>query len=549
MSALSSGTGNGSKPARDGLRPLLTAGAVGLAFSLACGGIFLRLQGVGALMEGRIPAITVSLTRHVLGAQLSLLNYLDTGNPAFLAGYRAALTGVADGIGDLEASDREMAVPGSMLGTSTKQLSLSLAEWQKGYVNIAIEHKQAKAYSALSGLNKKGTGPRLAAEIDSALNFVKGHADQTYGLYQSRMRSRKAFALAGVAAGLAVIVFSGVLFSRRLMLMLEDSRSRGERLERLADYAEKIQHAVSPAQAARNLAAAVGTDAGSAIVLLLSGNGSLDISASGKGGDLSTTVLDDPSLCPVVRTGQRFSVDDSSRERPCDCPISSEEAGGYACLPLTAQGRVAGILNVRLPTGPPSRTAVEDATALARVTSLALSSLISLDSAKTDAVTDQLTGAFNRRFLDGFLEKQAQAAVRQKIPLSVLMLDLDKFKAFNDRHGHQAGDVLLRSFVLAMSGCVREGDLVARYGGEEFTVVLPNTDRKMALEIAERIRSAAENISAPELKGVPPPVTTVSIGLAVAPEDGRHSSTLLGAADTALYRAKESGRNRIITAS
>jgi diguanylate cyclase (GGDEF)-like protein len=483
---------------------------------------------------------------------LNLLNYLDTGNNAFLDGYRTELVAVAGGIGNLEAVDREMAVPDSMLGTSTKQLSLNLAEWQKGYATIAIGYKNRKprpAYSALSALNRKGTGPRLAVEIDSALNFVKGHADQTYGLYRSRMRSRQALALAGIAAGLALIVFSGVLFSRRLMVMLSQSDSRGERLEMLADYAEKIQHAVSPAQAAQDLAAAVGKNADGAVVLLLSGDGSLDIAASGKGGDQSTPVHDDPSLCPVVRTGQRFAVGDSTHERRCDCAISPDASGAYSCLPLTAQGRVAGVLHARFPPGPLSRTAVEDAAALARITSLALNSLISLDNARTDAVTDQLTGAYNRRFLDGFLEKQAQFAVRQKLPLGILMLDLDRFKAFNDRHGHQAGDFLLRSFVLAISGCVREGDLVARYGGEEFTVVLPNTDRKMTLEIAERIRSAAENISAPELKGVPPPVATVSIGLAVAPEDGRHSSALLGAADAALYRAKESGRNRIVTAS
>jgi len=503
-------------------------------------------------MEGRIPAITVSLTRHVLGAQVSLSNYLVTGDPAFLDAHRAAVGGAGDGIQDLKVADRDMAVADSMLAVSTEQVVAGLAEWRRTYADPVIRIKQSGekgAATRITNLNKKGIGARLSRDMDAALGFVRGHADQTYGLYRSRMRSRKALALAGIAAGLAMIVFSGVLFSRRLMVMLEQSGSRGERLEMLADFAERIQHAVSPAQAAQDLAAAVGKTADGAVVLLLSGDGSLDIAASGKGGDQSTPVHDDPSLCPVVRTGQRFSVGDAGRERRCDCAISPDGSGAYSCLPLTAQGRVAGVLHASFPPGPLSLTAVEDASALARVTSLALNSLISLDNARTDAVTDQLTGAYNRRFLDGFLEKQAQAAVRQKLPLGVLMLDLDRFKAFNDRHGHQAGDVLLRSFVLAVSGCVREGDLVARYGGEEFTVVLPNTDRKMTLEIAERIRSAAENISAPELKGVPPPVATVSIGLAVAPEDGRHSSTLLGAADTALYRAKESGRNRIVTAS
>jgi len=260
-------------------------------------------------------------------------------------------------------------------------------------------------------------------------------------------------------------------------------------------------------------------------------------------------VLSDRAACMVMRTGTRFLLRNPATEPPCECPVCASTDSGYVCAPLLAQGGMAGLVNWQAEPGQSPGAAdpgrIEE---LARVTSLALTNLFSLERAMHDAVTDQLTGVANRRFLDGYLGKQFQISLRQGRPLGVLMLDLDRFKAFNDANGHQAGDALLRAAAAVAGACVRDGDLVARYGGEEFAVVLPDADRAAALEIAERIRSCIEAMRIDGQPGLKSPVITVSIGLAVAPGDGRTVQALVRAADEALYAAKERGRNRVVPA-
>jgi len=161
------------------------------------------------------------------------------------------------------------------------------------------------------------------------------------------------------------------------------------------------------------------------------------------------------------------------------------------------------------------------------------------------AGTDALTGLANRRTLDQRLRQEWDRAQRSGEPLALLMLDVDHFKAFNDRHGHQGGDNALRSVALVINNNVRRpADLAARYGGEEFAVVLPHTDRYGAGVIAEHIRSAIEHM--PPVAGDEQPIT-VSIGLSTWDKTSRDSlEQLLLSADRALYEAKHSGRNRIV---
>ncbi|MGF6112132.1 sensor domain-containing diguanylate cyclase [Pseudomonas frederiksbergensis] len=163
------------------------------------------------------------------------------------------------------------------------------------------------------------------------------------------------------------------------------------------------------------------------------------------------------------------------------------------------------------------------------------------------AATDALTGMANRRTLDQVLRHEWFRAQRSGQPLSVLMVDADHFKAFNDRHGHQGGDDALRSLAKVISANVRRpGDLVARYGGEEFSVILPETDSAGARQIAEAIRVAVEQL--PLVAGADSPMT-VSIGISTWTSASETTlEQLLFAADKALYQAKEGGRNRVVAA-
>lgn len=163
------------------------------------------------------------------------------------------------------------------------------------------------------------------------------------------------------------------------------------------------------------------------------------------------------------------------------------------------------------------------------------------------AATDSLTGLANRRQLDQVLRREWARAQRNHRPLAVLMVDVDHFKAFNERHGHQGGDEALRKVADAIARSIRRpADLAARYGGEEFLVVLPETERQGAQVLAERIRRSVEAL--PMYAEDTQPVT-VSIGIGCyTPGAQQDLATLLGSADDALYCAKRNGRNRVETA-
>lgn len=157
--------------------------------------------------------------------------------------------------------------------------------------------------------------------------------------------------------------------------------------------------------------------------------------------------------------------------------------------------------------------------------------------------SDPLTGIYNRRKSMEELDGELQRSMRYDRPFSLLMVDLDRFKSINDRLGHSAGDVVLQRFVGVVQPILRGTDTFGRWGGEEFIIILSETDKNGALRMAERIRKA---VSEKEL--IPHLTVTVSIGIASLPEGPQDRDELVNAADAALYRAKDSGRNRVYTA-
>jgi len=160
------------------------------------------------------------------------------------------------------------------------------------------------------------------------------------------------------------------------------------------------------------------------------------------------------------------------------------------------------------------------------------------------ATRDGLTGLANRRCFDDTLHAEWARALRQQQPLSLLMVDVDNFKAYNDANGHLGGDECLKRIARAVASEMRANDLVARYGGEEFAVILPNQSLKGAAIVAERIRCRVEQLQLPST--APTRHVTVSIGAATAIAGPDNSaSQLVATADAALYRAKHLGRNRI----
>jgi diguanylate cyclase (GGDEF)-like protein len=168
------------------------------------------------------------------------------------------------------------------------------------------------------------------------------------------------------------------------------------------------------------------------------------------------------------------------------------------------------------------------------------------EAARRRAITDELTGAYNRRFLDDALASQLELARNSGNPLSLLMVDLDYFREINDNYGHEAGDRSIVEVVKVINRMLRESDILARFGGDEFTILLPDTPGETALDMAERTRLEVESKGILKGYGGRETGLTLSIGISSFPEHADDVKKLKEMADQALYRAKESGRNRVI---
>jgi diguanylate cyclase (GGDEF)-like protein len=225
--------------------------------------------------------------------------------------------------------------------------------------------------------------------------------------------------------------------------------------------------------------------------------------------------------------------------------------GAYAvkseiAVPLLKDDDVLGVLNVEA-----ENSALLDEYDVNLLNALAGSIAVAIDNArlhaevKLMAMTDVVSGLANRRAFDEVLEAEMIRASRYSHPISLIILDLDSFKEYNDRWGHPAGDVRLREIADLLRANVREPDLAARYGGEEFAVILPNTSKGGAIQLAERLCRSAE-ASAPYRNGVDSlSGYTISLGVATYPDDASSTDELLHAADSAELMAKRLGESSL----
>ncbi len=161
------------------------------------------------------------------------------------------------------------------------------------------------------------------------------------------------------------------------------------------------------------------------------------------------------------------------------------------------------------------------------------------------SITDDLTGLYNRRYFNERIDREVQRAERYNRPLTVLMVDIDYFKNFNDINGHLMGDEILKRVAHAIESNIRKADILARYGGEEFVVLLPEIDGCQAFKAAEKLRRTIEKKRFPRQENQPNKNLTISLGLSSLPDDSVKAKELLDFADRALYKAKAEGRNRV----
>jgi diguanylate cyclase (GGDEF)-like protein len=261
------------------------------------------------------------------------------------------------------------------------------------------------------------------------------------------------------------------------------------------------------------------------------------------------------SGCWAVRRSRLHAVDDPEAGPPCT-HIAPDSQTGYLCAPLVAHGELLGILHVLDPPDEAVPGAVPKhvrearrqlAGSASQHIALALANLRLQETLRQQAIRDPLTSLFNRRYMEESLEREIRRAARGGTPVGIIMFDIDHFKRFNDTYGHDAGDTLLKAVASFLKAHVRGEDIPCRYGGEEFILILPGAPLEVSVQRAERLREGVKALEvAHDGQGLGR--ITASLGVALFRDHGTTGEAVLHAADVALYRAKQGGRDRVVVA-
>jgi diguanylate cyclase (GGDEF)-like protein len=253
-----------------------------------------------------------------------------------------------------------------------------------------------------------------------------------------------------------------------------------------------------------------------------------------------------PQQCWGLRLGQAHVHHENAPTPICRHLDTCNGANETLCLPLIANGETLGLLSLVYQNTQAVQASSPDLMRFAEMVShqigLTIANIRLRDSLNEQSIRDPLTGLFNRRYLDIVAEKEISKALRHSRPLGLVMFDIDHFKKFNDLHGHLAGDTVLIAVAKFAQAYLRETDWVFRFGGEEFMVLMTETKGKDALARIDQLREAISQLTLSH-EGVGLPNVTISAGLAMLEDSPRTTQALIEAADAALYKAKQAGRN------
>lgn len=255
-----------------------------------------------------------------------------------------------------------------------------------------------------------------------------------------------------------------------------------------------------------------------------------------------------PDECWALRRGRVHLVEDIRVGLLCK-HLHAPSPSGYLCVPMMAQSEAVGVLHLRIPEGrqmPEAKRRV--AMAMAEHVAMALSNLRLHERLRNQSIRDQLTGLFNRSFMEESLELELRRASRSQLPLSVIMLELDNFQSINDNYGLDVGDSILRRTGMLLQANVRKGDIACRYSNQTYVILLPQSNYEISRQRAENLCSFARNLEV-KYQGTQVGHISASVGLAVFPGHGQTAEILLRSAEAALNRAKSSGGDCIIVAS
>lgn len=337
--------------------------------------------------------------------------------------------------------------------------------------------------------------------------------------------------------------------NQKLTERVDELKERNLETSLLVQLGELLQTCVSIEEASRVIANSSqklfpGFSGG---LYLLNENRTLAETAAEWGG-LKSAPMFSPEDCLALRTGRVYELKGEPGELACP-HFEHDGCTGTICAPMMAQGESVGLIHLR-PTMNGSSVLTEAkkqlANAVAEQTGLAFSNIKLRTTLRNQAIRDSLTHLFNRRYMEEFLELELRRARRSGRTVGVIMVDIDHFKKFNDTLGHEAGDTLLVALSRFLETRVRGYDIVCRYGGEEFVLILPEASLENSRKRAETLREEVKRLEV-SYQDRSIGSVTLSFGVAVFPDHGASPETLLRAADTALYKAKAEGRDRVVT--
>ncbi|MDI1254051.1 diguanylate cyclase [Thermomonas sp.] len=494
-------------------------------------------------------------------AEAAQRGYLLTANPIFLADYRNAsekLPGIyADLRGRIHDNPAQLARAQSLwahVQQRARQLAQTLSRYREGGLpaaQAAIDH----------GVIESSTAIRQQAEAmrEAEVILLVQRGESTH----DSANLLRELALLGIPIGILVILSVYRLLvleirrrgqaegetaqaNEQLQVTLERVELRSTELRALSNYGSMLQSCAQPEEAwqlTESLFATILPDAAGSIYRIRNSQDHAELAAQwGETAQVSPEMIA-VDACWALRRGQPHATDAMHGARCTHLGAEGAVDSTDLCVPLVAQGAQLGLLS--LSSSEQSLSAHRDIIeAAVEKLSMALANLSLQDRLRQQSIRDPLTGLFNRRYLEESATRELARCARRGLPLSLLMLDIDHFKSFNDLHGHAGGDTVLAQFGKLLQTITRGEDIVCRYGGEEFTLILPEADVEAASARAEAIRLAVEAMQVPYLGKLLPKVT-VSIGVAGYPAHGQTQETLMQAADKALYQAKRAGRNRI----
>jgi len=532
--------------AKAAARSLLALGAV-LALVVVAVAVIGILGIRAAVQQGTVIAggeLTTAVTTGQLTRNMDAA--YATGEAAFATADPATRSRL---LGSLDA-DVLPAIDGQLFALEQLHIGDPPAE----YADLELFIRQWTAVADLLSRAGLTTQPAAASAValTTAYRPVSAHLNRLIlkELNDGRADHAVASASAALVVGLSLGVAAVGIVIGALVLWLGFRRIRRnlEPGQDQAEFADVLQTANGEDEAHQLLQRHLERTLPPTTAVVLNRNNSADrleaVTPLPPGSPLAGTLRGaEPRSCLAVRSGQAHN-ETEGRPPLLSCPVCARVPGASSCVPLIVGGEVIGSVLLSRP-DPYSEAEQQRIRESVSQAAPVLANLRNLAVAEMRAATDGLTGLPNKRAVTDALKRTFAQAAMTRVPLALLLLDLDHFKQVNDQYGHAAGDQVLASVGAALRSVVRAQDFAGRNGGEEFAILLPETEIAAALGIAERVRATIAKLTVP---GTDVPVT-VSVGVAGFPDHASTLERLEQLADAALYVAKLQGRNRVELAS